>query len=85
MKECHCKEVARLVSEGQDRRLSLLDRLHVRYHMIMCAVCRRFANQMKFVHRLAQRMGEPESVDTFDRSLSPEARSRIESRLKDMT
>lgn len=85
MKECHCKEVARLVSESQDRSLSFFDRLRVRYHMVMCAVCRRFADQMKFVHRLSQRMGEPESVDAFDRSLSPEARSRIESTLKDLS
>jgi nitrogen-specific signal transduction histidine kinase len=40
-----CKEVTRLILEGEDRRLSLLDRLAISLHMRICATCPRFLRQ----------------------------------------
>jgi hypothetical protein len=49
-----CKEVHRLVIEGQDRKLSFGERFSVRVHLMMCNACRRFEAQMEFM-RLALR------------------------------
>jgi hypothetical protein len=47
-----CKEVTRLVLEGQDRPLGLVDRVAVRLHMLICDACPRFLAQVTLM-RLA--------------------------------
>jgi CII-binding regulator of phage lambda lysogenization HflD len=72
-----CQEIALLVSEGHDRNLSTMERLHIRFHMAMCAVCRRFSKQVDAVRRIAARIGSPESAERFEQNLSPDAKARI--------
>lgn len=50
-----CKEVHRLVIEGQDRPLSLMERISVRIHLMMCGACHRFELQMKFLREAVRR------------------------------
>ena len=50
-----CKEVHRLVIEGQDRKLGLLERIAVRVHLMMCGACRRFEAQMDFMRQALRR------------------------------
>ncbi len=46
-----CKEVHRLVSEGMDRDLSLVERTRMRLHLVMCEACTRFTGQMDLLRR----------------------------------
>ncbi len=41
-----CREVTRLVLEGEDRRLTLGERLGVRMHMLACRTCPTFVEQV---------------------------------------
>jgi predicted anti-sigma-YlaC factor YlaD len=41
-----CKEVHRLVSEGLDRELSLVERARMQMHLLICRACQNFNNQM---------------------------------------
>ena len=41
-----CREVHRLVSEGMDRDLSLVERVRLRLHLLVCTACTRFSGQM---------------------------------------
>lgn len=50
-----CKEVHRLVIEGQDRTLPLSQRIAVRVHLMMCGACRRFEAQMELLRRAVRR------------------------------
>jgi hypothetical protein len=50
-----CKEVHRLVIEGQDRKLSFVERISVRVHLMMCNACRRFEAQMDFMRQALRR------------------------------
>ena len=50
-----CKEVHRLVIEGQDRKLPLSQRIAVRVHLMMCGACRRFEAQMAFLREALRR------------------------------
>jgi anti-sigma factor ChrR (cupin superfamily) len=50
-----CKEVHRLVIEGQDRKLSFMERISVRVHLMMCNACRRFEAQMEFMRQALRR------------------------------
>ena len=49
-----CKEVNRILSDAQDRPLSLRERLPLRLHLAMCQGCRNFGKQLDFL-RLATR------------------------------
>jgi len=41
-----CKETARLVSDGLDRRLSLWQRMNLRLHLMMCGACSAYRRQV---------------------------------------
>ncbi|HZX28213.1 MAG TPA: zf-HC2 domain-containing protein [Telluria sp.] len=46
-----CREVHRLVSEGMDRELSVVERTRVRLHLLVCVACTRFSGQMDLLRR----------------------------------
>lgn len=50
-----CKDVSRLLSQAQDVRLPLFQRIRVRLHLRMCAACTRFEGQLRFLREAAQR------------------------------
>ena len=48
-----CKEMAERASSGEFESASLLTRLLVRFHMMMCAGCVRYGSQMALIGRAA--------------------------------
>ncbi|WP_434515751.1 zf-HC2 domain-containing protein [Dechloromonas sp. ARDL1] len=50
----NCKDATRLMSEAQDRPLSVGEKLQLEMHLAMCRGCRNFREQMDFL-RLACR------------------------------
>lgn len=56
-----CKEVTHLLSDGQDRKLSLTERIKLEMHLAMCKGCSNFRKQMDFL-RLACRRYADKSV-----------------------
>jgi hypothetical protein len=54
-----CKEAARLVSQGLDRRLGLGERLTLRLHLAICDGCTNFRKQALFLRRAVARLGDP--------------------------
>lgn len=50
-----CKEVTHLLSEAQDRKLSLPERAHLELHLAMCNGCRNFKQQMLFLRKACKR------------------------------
>jgi len=72
-----CKEVSSLISQSLDRRLSWRERLFVRLHLFVCAMCRRFESQMHFLRTAARRCRENNAADIMTVRLSDSARQRI--------
>jgi hypothetical protein len=60
-----CREVHRLVSEGLDRDLSLVERTRMRLHLLVCGACTRFNGQMDLLRRAMRSM--PPIDDPLDR------------------
>lgn len=50
-----CKEAHRLVIEGQDRKLPLMEQIALRVHLMLCGACRRFEAQMDFLRQALRR------------------------------
>ncbi len=46
-----CREVHQLVSERMDRKLTLMERMRVGSHLIVCGACTRFNEQMSLLRR----------------------------------
>lgn len=44
-----CKEVTLLISEAQDRKLALAERVHLEMHLVICRGCSNFKKQMAFL------------------------------------
>ena len=53
-----CKEVTRLMSEGQERPLTLRERMALKIHTMMCLGCSNYGKQMVFLRKLAKRYRE---------------------------
>ena len=47
----NCREVTRLVLERENRTLTLVERIAVRFHLGICLMCTRFTGQVKLMNR----------------------------------
>jgi len=47
----NCREVTRLVLERENRRLTLVERFAVRFHLGICVMCTRFTGQVQLMNR----------------------------------
>ena len=50
-----CKEVTHLLSESQDRKITVAERLHLEMHLALCTGCKNFKNQMSFLREACKR------------------------------
>ena len=76
-----CKEVNRLQSAALDRKLTLRQRLGLRFHLVLCKWCRRYGKQIIFLRSTTQRYAQDDQRSP-PQVLSPEARERIKQRLE---
>jgi hypothetical protein len=78
-----CKDATRLISQSMDRSLPLGKRIGVRFHLLICRFCARYARQLRLLRESARYFALPEA-ELPGRSgeiLSPEARARIRNSL----
>lgn len=76
-----CKEVTELVSQSIERRLSLIEWMQLRMHLLACTACSRFTRQMKFMHAAARDYARRGLLAAQEWTLSPSARERIRTAL----
>jgi hypothetical protein len=53
-----CKDVSRLVSQGQERPFGWWERWRLNMHLSVCAACTRFDAQMRFLRRAMRKYRE---------------------------
>lgn len=51
-----CKQVSRVISDGQDADLSVTDRTLLRLHLVMCDTCRNIEQQLAFLRQAMKRL-----------------------------
>lgn len=81
----NCKEYSQLVSEGLDRPLSLLDRVSMAMHRLMCPPCNMIRKQIDEL-RKACRFMPSDNPDETDKIcvLPDDARTRIKKVLREI-
>ena len=59
-----CKEITRLLSESQDRKLSVAEKLKLEMHLAMCRGCKAYKGQLAFLREACRRYTrQPDSQD----------------------
>lgn len=77
-----CREASRAQSEMLDHRLPPTRRAGLWLHVLVCKWCRRYGQQIRFLHQAAHDHGE-ELAQSAPQALSGSARERIKRRLLD--
>ncbi|SDZ81615.1 zf-HC2 domain-containing protein [Microbulbifer marinus] len=50
----NCRETTRLLSESQERELTLSERTSLKFHLAMCSACRNFGKQLGTLRQIAR-------------------------------
>jgi hypothetical protein len=74
-----CKQVSELMRLASVRKLTLTEKLSLKVHLLMCAVCRKIDSQMKFLKMVFKQL--PEKIEEED-SMSDEAKEKIKQSLQ---
>ncbi len=53
-----CREATRLLSEAQDRKLVLPEKLQLEIHLALCTGCRSYRKQMSFLRAACRQLGK---------------------------
>ncbi len=64
----NCQQVTRLLSDAQERKLSLQDRAALKVHVMMCSGCRNFAQQMDTLREIAHSYAKEAETEPEDGS-----------------
>lgn len=51
----NCEQATRLLSDARERKLSVRERIAIRWHILICSSCRIFGIQVNDLGRLSQR------------------------------
>ena len=76
-----CMETARLLSESRDRRLSLREKMGLRFHMMMCRMCTVYGQQLATISRICGTASE-RAPDCCPGQLPEERKARIREAMK---
>lgn len=55
-----CRETTELLSQAQDRPLTLAERMRMRLHLLLCRGCRGFSRQLGFLRAAVRRYRDGE-------------------------
>ena len=71
-----CKKISALISQSMDRKLPLYNRVGIQFHLMMCALCRRYRKQLLLIRSVFHKSnkGDESPCD----KLPADARERIE-------
>ncbi len=56
--ELDCKQVARLLSDAQDKDLAPAERTRMHLHLAICESCRNVNEQMEFLRQAIRQLGQ---------------------------
>ena len=76
-----CPEVVRILSLGMEKRLSLMMRIKLRIHYLMCSFCERYMKQLKYIREVSRKF--PNKIgEISDASLTADAKERMKAAMR---
>lgn len=68
----NCQQATRLLSDAQDRKLSITDRTALKFHVMMCAGCRNFGEQMHSLRYIMREYAKGEDTGQHRKEEPPQ-------------
>ena len=53
----NCKHATSLMSQGQDRELTLAERMQLKFHLVICNGCNNYNKQLHIIRETMKRLG----------------------------
>ncbi len=78
-----CKKASFLISESLDRRLNAYERVSLRFHLVICGICRKFQRSMHTLQNEGRTWHEEIDCIQVSEKLSPEAKQKIIDRIRE--
>lgn len=78
-----CKDIAPLYSFALDRKLSLLERFRVKFHLLTCSACENYVTNLQFMHQVFDIQEKQIEEENLHVTLSSEAKERLKRKLKE--
>ncbi|TXT24821.1 MAG: hypothetical protein FD134_1356 [Gallionellaceae bacterium] len=57
----NCKQAAMLMSQGMDRELGMMQKMGLRFHLLMCGGCRNFGKQVEFLRQSCRKFTQQDN------------------------
>src|SRR5262245_2087882 len=76
-----CPEVVRILSLGMEKQLSLVMRVKLRIHYLMCSFCERYMKQLKYIREVSREFPEKIS-EVSNASLPADAKERMKAAMR---
>jgi hypothetical protein len=57
----NCHSVTRLLSEAQERKLTLQEKIPLKMHLVMCTACTNFEHQMQLLRTMSRAYAKGEN------------------------
>src|SRR5438067_11982309 len=76
-----CPEVVRILSLGMDKQLSLMMRMKLRIHYLMCSFCQRYMKQLNYIRQVSREFPD-KFGEVSDATLPAETKQRIKAALR---
>lgn len=77
-----CQNVAPLYSYALDRKLTLLERFRIRFHLLTCNACTNYVTNLNFMHDVFNVQEKQIEAEKLHVTLSEEAKKRLKQKLK---
>ncbi len=78
----NCKQTTDLISHSLEHTLTLRQQLGLKLHLLMCHLCRNYAHQLRFLHRIAPSLNAHIEAQ-HEQTLSATAKAKIRAKIKD--
>ncbi len=77
-----CKDISYLISKSMDKKLSLKQRLGIKFHLMMCDLCRRYKKQLDLIQKAISLVSNSEkSSDDLITPLPTKTKDKIKKHL----
>lgn len=77
-----CKNVAPLYSYALDRKLTVVEKLRIKFHLLTCNACTSYVTNLNFMHDVFHTQEEQIEAEKIHNTLSDEAKERLKEKLR---
>ncbi|MEE4363079.1 MAG: hypothetical protein V2J08_04050 [Desulfotignum sp.] len=78
-----CKDVSQLISRSMDENMPLRIRMGIRFHLMMCSLCRNYKKQLWIIRKAVEKLDRMESFHDNPMRLPDQVREKLKDLFKD--